>query len=216
MEDGGSESLWRRIGKSGLRAGEGRSHPRQWRHHQAGEVLLTGYNTRPHPRFHDLRPRSSTAARPIRSCSRWRRSTWRRVAGDELSYPGITNDYRNTHHFRRCCIPAWFGHHTEHRGIRASAADGRRQRMDRPEGYRESSQQKRSRTRLMRNRRRHQQGAMSRGACLCGGENGKPLGRIGWPAITRPAARHRKKQSLSASSRKPSGTERAIPSATEP
>lgn len=63
-----------------------------------------------------------------------------RVSTDRPSYPGISQDYRKTHHFQEMLEPEmWFGHHTEYFDMQGKlkkvASDGPAAWVD-PEGFR--------------------------------------------------------------------------------
>jgi metallo-beta-lactamase class B len=62
------------------------------------------------------------------------------VAGKSPSYPGITQDYRNTHHKHELLKPdIWLGHHTEYFDLagkrKRAETEGVNAWVD-PEGYR--------------------------------------------------------------------------------
>ena len=108
-----------------------------------GDVILTGYNTPGHTRG------STTWVTQIVDDGKAFTVVFPdgggfnpgyRVAGKTQSYPGITNDYRNTHHFHELLAPdIWFGHHTEYFDMQGklqrAATEGVNAWVD-PEGYR--------------------------------------------------------------------------------
>ncbi|MGO7041555.1 hypothetical protein ACCS60_24705 [Rhizobium acaciae] len=64
-----------------------------------------------------------------------------RLTGDASDYPGIAQDYRNTHHFLEMLRPdMWFGFHTEYFDMEGKyarmAKEGAAVWID-PEGYRQ-------------------------------------------------------------------------------
>lgn len=108
-----------------------------------GEVVLTAFNTPGHTRG------STTWVTQIIDGGRAYKVVFPdgggfnpgyRVSTDHPSYPGISRDYRNTHHLQEMLEPdMWFGHHTEYfdmQGkLKKAATDGPKAWID-PEGYR--------------------------------------------------------------------------------
>jgi metallo-beta-lactamase class B len=108
-----------------------------------GEVLLTAYNTPGHTRG------STTWATTLVGEGKIYRVVFPdgggfnpgyRVAGSSPSYPGMTEDYRRTHHTWEMLKPdIWGGHHTEYFNLEAkrerAKTEGVKAWID-PEGYR--------------------------------------------------------------------------------
>jgi len=108
-----------------------------------GEVILTAYNTPGHTRG------STTWVTQIVEGGRAYKVVFPdgggfnpgyRISTNHPSYPGISLDYRNTHHFQEMLEPdMWFGHHTEYFDmqdkLKKAASEGPKAWID-PEGYR--------------------------------------------------------------------------------